>query len=622
MGKVSISTKKALLQKAQSVARIGYWEVNLLENSVMWSDITKEIHEVPPSFEPDLEQGINFYKEGEHRKEIQRLVENAIIKGESWDTELIIVTAKGSELWVNAKGEAEVVGAKVIRLFGTFQDINEKKRSELKYNEASERLALATSKAKIGIWEYRVVENELVWDDNMFLLYDIKRSDFSGEVEAWETSLHPEDKERGQKEVELALLGDKEFNTEFRITTPNGQVKHIKASATVERNEDGEPLKMTGINWDITELKKTQMQLQRQEESFVGAFENSSIGMALVGLDGRWIQVNESICNSVGYTREELMNLTFQDITHPEDLEKDLNLLHEVINGKRDSYQIEKRYFHKKGYLVHVLLTVTAVYNIDGSLSHFISQIVDISSRIEAEKSKEKLHKITLDQNKDLLNFAHIVSHNLRSHSTNMNMLINFLKVEKSEGEIKKITAMLDSASQGLNDTILHLNEVVQIKTTTLEKMKPVVLLDALKKVKHNIRALILKKDPLINIAISEMHVVNVVPAYLDSILLNLLTNAIKYSSPERKLRINISSTIKKNQVVLTCSDNGLGIDLKRHGNKIFGMFKTFHKHPDAKGIGLFITKNQIESMGGSIAIKSEVDAGTSFHISLEKVSG
>lgn len=621
MGKVSTSKKKALLQKAQSVARIGYWEVNLLENSLMWSDITKEIHEVPPSFEPNLEEGINFYKEGAHRKEIQRLVENAIVTGEPWDTELIIVTAKGNELWVNAKGEAEIVAGKAIRLFGTFQDINEKKRSILKYNEASERLALATSKAKIGIWEYRVVENELVWDDNMFLLYGIKRSDFSGEVEAWETSVHPEDKERGQKEVELALVGDKEFNTEFRITTPNGQVKNIKASATVERNKRGEPLRMIGINWDITELKTTQMQLQRQEESFVGAFENSSIGMALVGLDGKWIQVNDSVCNSVGYTKEELMNLTFQDITHPEDLEKDLNLLHEVINGKRDSYQIEKRYFHKKGYLVHVLLTVTAVYDIDGSLSHFISQIVDISSRIEAEKSKEKLHKITLDQNKDLLNFAHIVSHNLRSHSTNMNMLIDFLKIEKNEGEIKKITAMLDSASKGLNETIIHLNEVVQIKTTTLEKMKPVVLLKALKKAKNDIKALLLKKDPLINIAIDKAHVVHVVPAYLDSIFLNLLTNAIKYSSPDRKLKINISSTIKKNQVLITFSDNGLGIDLKMHGNKVFGMFKTFHKHPDAKGIGLFITKNQIESMGGSIAIKSEVNVGTSFHITLEKAS-
>lgn len=619
MGKISSSKRKELLQKAQSVARIGYWEVDLLKNTVTWSEITKEIHEVSPSYEPNLEEGINFYKEGEHRKKIEQLVTRAIEKGMPWDTELIIVTAKGKEVWVRAKGEVELKDGKAVSLFGTFQDIDEKKRSQLQYIGATERLALATSTAKIGIWEYDVIENELLWDDNMFSLYGIKREDFLGVVEAWESSVHPDDKERGQKEVQMALSGEKDFDTEFRIIKPDGEVRHIKASASVQRNGKGEPTKMIGINWDFTELKTTQLELQRQEESFVGAFNNSSIGMALVGLDGKWIQVNDSICKSVGYTREELMRLTFQDITHPEDLEKDLNLLHEVINGKRDSYQIEKRYFHKDKRLVHVLLTVTAVHHIDGSLSHFISQIVDITSRIEAEQQRERLHKITSDQNKDLLNFAHIVSHNLRSHSTNMNMLIDFLKIEKNEREIENIKSMLESASRGLNETVAHLNEVVQIKTTTLEKMKPVMVLSAINKVLDNIKAMVHEKDPIIDLSINSEHVINAVPAYLDSILLNLFTNSLKYCSPKRKLEIKISTSVADDQIVLKFEDNGLGIDMKRHEGKVFGMFKTFHNHPDAKGIGLFITKNQIESMGGHISVKSQVDKGATFFITFEK---
>lgn len=619
MGKISSSKKKELLQKAQSVAKIGYWEVDLIKNTVTWSDITKEIHEVPPSYEPNLEEGINFYKEGSSRTEIERLVTRAIEKGKPWDTELILVTAKGNEVWVRAKGEVDMIDGKAVSLFGTFQDIDEKKRSQLNYNQASERLALATTTAKFGIWEYKVIENELLWDDNMFALYGINRSDFMGVVEAWEGSVHPDDKEMGQNEVQLALKGEKEFDTEFRIVKPNGEVRHIKASATVERNTKGEPLKMIGINWDITELKTTKLELQRKEESFVGAFENSSIGMALVGLDGKWIQVNDSICKSIGYTREELMQLTFQDITHPDDLEKDLNLLHNLIDGTIDSYQIEKKYYHKNGHLVYVLLTVTAVHNIDGSLSHFISQIVDITSRIEAEKQKENLHKITLGQNKDLLNFAHIVSHNLRSHATNMNMLIDFLKIEKNENEIENIKVMLQSASNGLNETVAHLNEVVQIKTTTLEKMKPVFLQSAIGQVQNNIEALIREKDPIIDISVDKTHVVHAVPAYLQSILLNLFTNALKYSSPKRKLHIKIAGSIEEDLIILRFQDNGLGIDMNRHKDKIFGMFKTFHRHPDAKGIGLFITKNQIESMGGSIAVKSEVDRGTTFSMTFKK---
>ncbi|HZJ20457.1 MAG TPA: ATP-binding protein [Pricia sp.] len=105
------------------------------------------------------------------------------------------------------------------------------------------------------------------------------------------------------------------------------------------------------------------------------------------------------------------------------------------------------------------------------------------------------------------------------------------------------------------------------------------------------------------------------IPAYLDSIFLNLFTNSIKYSSPERTPVIKIVSAQIKDKTVLTFSDNGLGIDLKRHGDKLFGMYKTFHRNKDAKGIGLFITKNQIEAMNGCIEVESTVDVGTTFKL-------
>lgn len=619
VGNRQLTKKEELLLKAQKVARIGYWEVDLIKNTVYWSDITKEIHEVPMSFVPNLEEGINFYKEGEHREKITELVNKAIATGEPWDTELILVTKKGSEVWVNAKGEAEHKNGKPTRLFGTFQDIDEKRRNQIKLDEASERLSLATSNARIGIWDFDVVNNILIWDDNMFNIYGLEKSNFRRAYEAWETCVHPDDKERGQAEVEMALSGKKDFDSEFKIIRPNGEVRYIKASAIVERNKKGNPLKMTGINWDITDLKLTQLQLQRQEESFVGAFENSSIGMALVGLDGKWKQVNKSVSESLGYTQDQLLKLTFQDITHPNDLEKDLDLLHELINGKRDTYQIEKRYFHKKGHIVYVLLTVTGVYNIDGSLSHFISQIVDISSRVEAEKEQEKLHKVTLEQNKNLLNFAHIVSHNLRSHTTNMTMLVGFLQNEKDETEIANIKRMLNSASNGLNETVDYLNEIVQIKMAAATKMKPLSLTKAVHKIQNDLSALIKKHEATIRVDVHDDHIVKAVPAYLDSIILNLFTNALKYASPDRKPLLKVKSTITGNFIAVLFEDNGLGIDLNQHGDKIFGMFKTFHRNKDSKGIGLFITKNQIESMGGQISVDSEVDKGTVFTVKFER---
>ena len=106
-------------------------------------------------------------------------------------------------------------------------------------------------------------------------------------------------------------------------------------------------------------------------------------------------------------------------------------------------------------------------------------------------------------------------------------------------------------------------------------------------------------------------------PAYLESIILNLLSNAIKYRDPEKKPMVTINLFQENENVFLTVSDNGLGIDMEKHGDKLFGMYKTFHGNKNSKGIGLFITKNQIESMGGTIKVESEPGKGTTFEIKL-----
>ena len=865
--------EKELLLKAEGVSKVGGWEVNMTKNEVYWSTATKSIHEVPDDYVPNLEEGINFYKEGEHREKITQLVTRAITEGRSWDTELIIVTAKGNEVWVRAKGEAEMANGNCIRIFGTFQDIDEKKKAEIRYQKITERLKVATENANIGIWEYDIINNNLIWDHNMYRLYGVNKENFSGVYEAWESGVHPDDKERGAKEINLAISGVKEFDTEFRVLWPDGTVRNIKAIASTERDSNGNATRMIGVNWDITELIHTRLKLERHEESFSKTFKNSTTGMALVATDGSWIRVNNGICNSLGYTRKELLQLTFQDITHPDDLDKDLELLREVLDNKRDSYQLEKRYFHKNGRIVHCILTVTAVKDIDDSISHFISQVVDISprkeaelkfkeiaerlnvatrvanigiwdyqvmenkvvcnenmynmygipknssnlleewlkrihpedsqkvqealqmtvdfgtpfnrqfrgikpdgaiihviafgeaqynsngsidkviganwditellhtklklernkesfletfensaigmvlvgpdnkwikvnrtlskslgytqeeliklnvqdithpddleksmemidqsyskqrdsyqiekrylnkkgdvvhvvltvtivrdvhgevshsiaqildmtDRIKAEKRLNTLVNVTKEQNESLLNFAHIVSHNLRSHSTNMTMLTKFLAEEEKEEERQKLYGMLKNASNSLSETIEHLNEVVQAKTGALEQMQSVNLFHTFEKIEKSIRGLIAEQNAVSKIKIDRSHFVEVVPAYLESILLNLYTNALKYRAPDRNPVIEISSVLENDYIIIEFKDNGHGIDLKRHKDKIFGMYKTFHRNKDAKGIGLFITKNQIESMNGTISVESTVDKGTTFYIKLKK---
>ena len=482
-----------LLVKSQQVARIGGWEVDLVKNTIYWSNMTKEIHGVPQDYVPNLETGISFYKEGYSRDTITQLINKGIELGKKWDSELQIVTAKGNTIWVRAIGEPEMLNGKCVRIVGTFQDIDER--------------------------------------------------------------------------------------------------------------------------------KKAQLQLLNSEESLQSTLENSSIGMALVARNGRFMDVNTSLCNSLGYTKEKLLTLTFQDITHPDDLEIDLFLLNELIKGKRSTYQIEKRYFNKDRQLVYVILTVTAARNIDGEISHFISQIVDISSRIKSEKKLKGLLELTTNQNNSLMNFAHIVSHNLRSHAANLTMISEFATDESLDDEIRKDSlGMLGKASQGLNDTISHLNEVVQVKLETDQKLKSVQLHPLVNKVLADIQALIQENKVVIETDVPEKLEVRGVVAYLESIILNLVTNAIKYKDLNKKTSmVSIKAEEKDETVVLTVADNGLGIDLEKFGEKLFGMYKTFHGNEDARGIGLFITKNQIESMGGKITVDSQPLVGTTFEVTLLK---
>ena len=484
--------KEELLIKAQSVARIGGWELNLITNKNYMSDTAKILHELPLDYEPSIETNINFYKKGEHRDKAIELVSEAMAKGTPWEVDSLLITAKGKELWVRSKGEVEIINNKCVRLFGTIQDIDQKKKIELQHQEISERFNIATQACKIGIWELDILNKEVIWDDNMYSLYGLGKKDFNGTYEAWEAAVHPEDKTKSDKEVEMAIAGKKAFNTEFRIIWPNGEIRHIRAESTIKLDENGNPVRMIGANWDITDDR-------------------------------------------------------------------------------------------------------------------------------EAERKLKNLLEVTSQQNKSLMNFAYIVSHNLRSHTSNLSMLTSFLSNEEDENEKKSLIEMLNNASESLSETVQYLNEVVSVKTNLDEKLKKMNLQKSIKSVENNLSALLREKNAVCKISIDKSLFIKAVPAYLDSILLNLFTNSLKYSSPKRTPIIEITAKQISDNVIVYFKDNGIGIDLARHGKKLFGMYKTFHRNEDAQGIGLFMTRNQIEAMNGKIEVESKVDKGTTFKLSFIK---
>ncbi|MEG5041372.1 MULTISPECIES: PAS domain S-box protein [unclassified Microcoleus] len=203
--------------------------------------------------------------------------------------------------------------------------------------------------------------------------------------------------------LETIRQGETVKNYETVRVRKDGQLIHISCTISPLKDTTGRIIGGSVIKRDITDRKRAEinrqqieMALRNSEEQFRHAFEDASIGMALVSLDGHWIKVNPALCQILGYSSEELLALTFQDITHPDDLEADLSYANQLLAGTISTYQLEKRYFHKQGHIIWILLNGSLVQDEQGNPLHFIAQLQEITARKEAQKTLE-LHSIIMN---------------------------------------------------------------------------------------------------------------------------------------------------------------------------------------------------------------------------------
>lgn len=218
-------------------------------------------------------------------------------------------------------------------------------------------------------------------------------------------------------------------------------------------------------------------------------------------------------------------------------------------------------------------------------------------------------------QNTQLNDFANITSHNLRSPAGNITALISTIDDDSDIEEYKTVFDMIKKVAQNLQDSLNQLIEVLHIKKNKIIEKEFLNFQEIYNKTFESLQGEILNSKAVLVACFDNAPEIEYSRIYLESIFHNLISNAIKYKDGTRIPEINIYTEIKNNCIFLHVKDNGLGIDLTRHGDKIFGMHQVFHKHPNAKGIGLFMTKTQIESMDGKISVASEVNVGTTFTV-------
>lgn len=235
----------------------------------------------------------------------------------------------------------------------------------------------------------------------------------------------------------------------------------------------------------------------------------------------------------------------------------------------------------------------------------------------QKESELEILTKLTRSNelNSMLLNLFYTVSHNLNSYTSNIKMLLDLIDLDDDPIENRMNLNHLRTVSNDLNRTITDLSQIVYVQNNMDVIKESLNLNQFLNKVKNVIDGYSIDDKLRIISKVPDDATVIHNPAYLESILLNFSTNAIKYAHPDRFPVVEFSFAVENNKKVLTISDNGLGIDLERYGDSLFGLNQTFHQHENANGIGLYITKYQIEAMKGMISVQSKVGEGTTFKI-------
>lgn len=372
-----------------------------------------------------------------------------------------------------------------------FRLIREQTIERLKINEElnslNHRLSLAAQSANLGIWDWDILGHDLKWDAGMNKLFDLDETTFQSTYESWISILHPEDREHVDREIKMAVSGQKKYDTEYRIIGRNGRVYNLRATGLVERNAMGEPFRMIGICWDITKRK---------------------------------------------------------------------------------------------------------------------------AETLEKERLIEEMSR----RNAKLEQFGYIISHNLRAPLANIIGASTALKEADLLDEDRSFYngAVLKSADK-LDHIIQDLNHILEIRSD-IHLKETLRFSELVEHIKDDLTEILSESDFRITYDFSAIDEMSAAKVYLQSIFLNLITNSIKYRCVNLPC-LTITSQRIDGRVNLVFEDNGIGLDLEKNKQQIFGLYKRFHTSLPGKGMGLFMVKSQVELLNGTITIDSSENKGTKFTI-------
>ena len=352
-------------------------------------------------------------------------------------------------------------------------------------------------------------------------------------------------------------------------------------------------------------------QTQKDDAYFRSIIENKSFYIIKTDLEGRYTYMNPFFCKMLSLNAEEWIGKESLSLIMP----VDHAICAETVGRCFADPDTSNWVILRKPIPGGVLSTqweFKILKDENGNPNELLCIGHDITPLILKQEELRSMVDVAAEQNKRLVNFTYIISHNIRSHVAN---IIGILNIREDLGDNVLALEMIKGSTSSLDETLNNLSDIISIQAHTSLPISELNVFHEINRIIQSINVLITDADTSIVYHFDPSQVLNTNLAYFESIVLNLITNALKYKSPQRSLKIHLDLHQEGDYKILTFTDNGLGIDLEKYGDQLFGLYKTFHKNKDARGLGLYIIKTQVEAMRGKIEVESEIDFGTSFKI-------
>lgn len=452
----------------------------------------------------------------------------------------------------------------------------------------------------------------------------------SGELERWPekwgNAVHPDDRQLRLDSINRALQGEEVVVTYRIFHHGKSEYRWIEDRISPRLDAVGAFTQMNGSVRDVTEQQQTILDLKKTGELVTRLITSSDQVFYIVSLDksdpfkNTFTYLSPHVENIIGYSVGDVRDDThiWINAIHPDDLQKVTDTTKEMFRSKMPAtrvYRMKHKHTNQYVWLEDYLVPIV---DSDGWIREFYASARDITARRSAELEQERLVAELSMRHEELMQFSHIVSHNLRSPVASILGLAELLNAQMVPEESQQTKSYILQAAQSMDNLLRDLNKVLSVRGTLEEKKQLFSIGEVISNISINLKQEIEQTRAIINVAIDQSaDELESIKSYVQSSLYNLIGNAIKYRSEHRRPVISIGVVKKQGRTVISVQDNGVGIDLQADKQRIFSLYGRLHNNRDGKGLGLYMTQTQIETLKGTIEVASEPGIGSVFTITL-----